>query len=131
VTRAETFRLAGLSLPARILLTSFIAIVGAGYLAAVGNIYLSHEDADGRPGMTPDDIRAVYHGLERDAAAGAPPLPSPMLKAVRPEGFMRKQLEKGGEPAIRSLVGWLEAGAGEAGFVKSGVPVAGDPARGT
>ncbi len=118
-------RLAALPVPAKVTLTAFVALVSAGYLVAVGNIYLHHGGADGKPGMSIDDIRAVYRGLDRPAAGAA--APSPMLRMVRPDGAMRKHLDKGGEADARSLIAWLEAGASRDGFAKAGASAPGDP----
>lgn len=121
-------RLADCSVPAKVLLTLFLVLVGAGYLVAVLNIYERHHDADGDPALTTDDIRCVYHGMHKVASGDASLRPpSPMLKAVLPGGTMRKQLEKGGEPAIRALITWLEAGAKEADFDRADTPRPGDP----
>ncbi len=46
---------------------------------------------------------------------------------VRPGGPMRKHLEKGGEPAIRGLIAWLEGGSDEASFTSPGLAEPGDP----
>ena len=40
---------------------------------------------------------------------------------------MRKYLEKGGQPAVRTLIGWLEAGAKEEDFAKAGLVEEGAP----
>jgi hypothetical protein len=50
-----------------------------------------------------------------------------MLRMVRPDGEMRKHLEKGGEADVRSLIAWLEKGAPREGFEATGSPSAGDP----
>jgi hypothetical protein len=54
-------------------------------------------------------------------------LVSPMQRMVSPGGKMRKHLERGGAPAVRALMTWLEAGAHEDAFAKAGAPQAGDP----
>lgn len=121
-------RLTGLSLPAKVMVTVFLALVAMGYLVAALNIYEHHHDADVEAALTPDDIRCVYHGMHKLVTAETKTaLPSSMLKAVLPGGKMRKQLEKGGEPAIRALVSWLEGGAAEAYFARADSPQPGDP----
>lgn len=112
---AGTIRLARLSVPAKLMLTLFLALIGLGYLVAAANIYEHHQDADLEPGMGLDDLRRVYHGLDKVVQADATP-ESAMLKMVRPGGKMRKYLERGEEEEITSLISWLEGGAPEAGF---------------
>jgi len=120
------WRLADLPLAAKVLLTAFLALVGVGYLVAVANIYFKHREADFDPALTPDDIRAVYHGMEKTITSEAA-LPSEMLKEVRPGGRMRKHLQKGGDVAVTTLIAWLEQGAKEADFAKAGFAVPGGP----
>ena len=118
----ESLRLSRLSLSGKVLVTLFLGIVGPGYLFGTANIMLRHQDADLEPGLSVDDLRATFHGMEKTITPDAQvTVHSEMLEQVGPEGEMRKYLEKGGEPAIHSLIGWLEEGAKEDGFV------AGDP----
>lgn len=121
-------RLADLSTAARLTLTAFLALVGSGYLVAVAKINVWHNEADGVPGMSPDDLRAIYHGLEKTVTAESrATLPSPMLREVSPGGAMRKHLMKGGEPAERALIAWIKDGAKADTFDKPGLGQAGDP----
>ncbi len=107
----DTLRLAHLSLPAKILVTLFLLLVGPGFLAATANIYLQHQDADLEPGLSVDDLRRQFHGLEKTVTPEAKTLvKSVMLEQVRPGGDMREHLEPGGEAEIRALISWLEAG---------------------
>lgn len=124
----SALRLPALSLATKVTLTLFLALVGSGYLVAATKIYVWHEKADGRAGMTPDDLMAVYHGLEREASEEElRTMPSEMLQAVRPDGVMYKNLKPGGERAIRALTRWLEEGAKEETFAEAGLFEAGDP----
>jgi hypothetical protein len=105
-------RLSGLTLPAKLLVTLFLLIVGPGYLFGTLNIMFQHQDADLEPGLGVDDLRRTFHGMEKQVTPDAEiTVDSTMLQQVRPGGDMRKYLEKGGEPAIRGLVTWLEDGA--------------------
>ena len=118
----DSLRLSRLSLPAKLLITLFLGIVGPGYLFGTANIMLKHQDADLEPGLTLDDLRRTFHGLEKTITPEAEvTVNSLMLEQVRPGGEMREYLEDGGEPAVNSLIGWLEGGAKEDGFA------AGDP----
>jgi hypothetical protein len=122
------FRLAKLSLPGKLLVTLFLLIIGPGYLFGIANIFFKHQYADDRPGLTLDDLRATFHGMERTyKPEDKVTVNSEMLTQVRPDGEMRGFLEKGGDPAIRGLVAWLENGAKEEQFTKEGLAQAGDP----
>jgi hypothetical protein len=124
----ESFRLARLSLPAKLMITLLLAIIGPGYLFGTANIMLKHQDADGVPGLTVDDLRATFHGMTRTFKPDDKRIVnSSMLKQVRPGGDMREHLDKGGEPAVRGLITWLENAAPEAEFAKPGMAEPGDP----
>jgi mono/diheme cytochrome c family protein len=124
----DSMRLARLSLPAKVLVTLFLGLVGVGYLVATANIYFQHQDADLEPGMSPDDLRRKFHGLEKEITPEATvTVNSTMLEQVRPGGDMREHLDPGGEPAVRALISWLEDGAKEEDFAKADLAQAGDP----
>ena len=124
----DSLRLAKLTLPAKSLITLFLLIVGPGYLFGTANILFQHQDADLEDGLTLDDLRRTFHGMEKTVTPQAKiTVNSNMLEQVREGGDMREYLEKGGEPAIRGLITWLEAEAKEEDFAKSGLVEAGDP----
>ncbi|HVP12835.1 MAG TPA: hypothetical protein VMV94_16800 [Phycisphaerae bacterium] len=124
----DTVRLASLPLTAKLLLTPFLALIGCGYFVALLNIYEHHQDADLEPGLTFNDLRRVYHGIDKLVTSKTQQQnPSPMQKMTSPGGKMRPKLEKGGEPAVRALTRWLADGAQEADFARAGVYQAGDP----
>ena len=124
----ESFRLARLSAPAKMMITLFLALIGSGYLVATANIYLQNENADLEPGLTLDDLKRNFHGLEKIVTPDAKvTVNSTMLEQVREGGDMREHLDPGGEPAIRALISWLEKSATEADFVKPALFQAGDP----
>ena len=93
----DALRLARLSLPAKLLITLLLLIIGPGYLFGTANIYFKHQNADGEPGLTVDDLRAAFHG---------------MTKTFQPEdkvivnSTMLKQVRPGGEHARASGQGW-------------------------
>ncbi len=122
----RAIRLSGLSLPAKLTLTAFVLLIAAGYLAAFIKINVWHHDADGVPGMSLDDIRAIYHGMDRTVTTQVQPV-SHMLREVSPGGSMRKHLLKGGDPAERALTEWLKQGSQQPSFDRAGVPQPGDP----
>lgn len=118
--------LADFTLPAKVLLTLFLAIIGLGYFAALLNIYEHHHNADQNPALGLGDLRRVYHGLDKEVTVTTA-VDSEMLHEVRPDGGMRKSLEKGGEPAVRTLIAWLEMGAPQDRFMQAGLVQPGDP----
>ena len=124
----DALRLSRLTLPAKLLVTLFLLVVGPGYLFATANIMLQHQDADLEPGLTVDDLRRTFHGMEKQVTPDAEiTVNSTMLEQVRPGGDMREYLDEGGQPAVRALTTWLEAEAKEADFAKAGLADAGDP----
>jgi hypothetical protein len=124
----ESFRLARLSLAGKLLVTLFLLLVGPGYLVATANIFFKHQDADLEAGLTLDDLKRTFHGLEKEVDPDVKiTVNSVMLEQVRPGGDMREYLEGGGEPAIRALITWLEAGAEKDTFAQEGLAENGDP----
>jgi hypothetical protein len=125
---APPVRLVALPLPAKLLLTAFLALIGVGYFVALLNIYEHHHDADLDPALTINDLRRVYHGIDKQVTSETRArTPSKMEEMVSPDGKMRKNLEKGGEPAIRALTFWLQHDAKEADFARPGLAQPGDP----
>jgi hypothetical protein len=123
----DSLRLSRLTLPAKVLVSLFLLVVGPGYLFGTANILFQHQDADLEPGLTVDDLRRTFHGMEKQVTPDAEiTVNSTMLEQVRPGGDMREYLEDGGEPAIRGLVTWLEEGAKEEDFAKAGLAESGD-----
>jgi len=124
----DSLRLSRLTLPAKLLVTLFLLIVGPGYLFGTANIMLQHQDADLEPGLTVDDLRRTFHGLEKQVTPDAEiTVNSVMLEQVRPGGEMREFLDEGGEPAVRSLISWLEDEAKEADFDRAALTGPDDP----
>jgi len=124
----DIFRLAKLSIPAKLLVTIFLAIIGPGYLFGTANIYYQHQYADDEPGLSLEDLRATFHGMTRTFEPDDKIIVnSVMLSEVQPDGSMREYLEEGGEPAVRALITWLENQAKEEEFAQSGLAQEGDP----
>jgi hypothetical protein len=59
----DALRLSRLPVGAKLMVTLFLLIVGPGYLFATANIFFKHKNADGKPEMTLDDLRATFHGI--------------------------------------------------------------------
>lgn len=95
--------------PLRVTLTAFLAMIAAGYGFALLNIYHRHAGADGAPGLTLDDLRAVYAGVDRSRSEMSV-VPSRMLRMI--EGSMRQYVADDADYAI--LHEWLANGAASA-----------------
>ncbi len=54
--------LARLSLPYKVLFTGFLLVIGVGLMMAGAQIMLTHGQADGKPGVSVDDIVYSYYG---------------------------------------------------------------------
>ncbi len=114
-TDSSGVRLGGLlvrlPIAVKVMLTALLVILGFGYLIAVANIYHSHKLADGREGMSLDDVRAVYGGIKRPRKSGEE-VPSKMLSMLR--GEMRQYV--GSDSDFKLLEEWLAAGGTEVGL---------------
>lgn len=58
----ETTTLARLTLPYKVLYTGFLLVIGVGLMMAGAQIMLSHGMADGKPGLSINDIVYSYYG---------------------------------------------------------------------
>lgn len=61
-TKKEEVTLGKLSLTYRVLFTSFLLVIGLGLLMAGAQIMLTHGMADGKPGLSMNDIIYSYYG---------------------------------------------------------------------
>lgn len=101
--------LATLPTGAKLMLTAFLAIIGFGYLIAVANIFSHHALADGKEGLSLDDLRTVYSGIDVPAKADGE-IPSRMLTMLR--GEMRQYTSSDAHFSV--LEDWLRKGGKEA-----------------
>jgi hypothetical protein len=46
----------------KLLYTSFLLLVGLGYLMAISYLYITHENNDGKPGLSLEDVASSYYG---------------------------------------------------------------------
>lgn len=96
----------------RLMIGTFVVIIGLGYLAAIANVFYSHRLADGAEGLGIGDICAVYGGMRAADAKASGAATSRMLTMVR--GAMRQYFDSDEDYAI--LEKWLVAGANPAGL---------------
>jgi hypothetical protein len=95
----------------RVMLSAFLLMIGVGYLFALANIYHQHQMADGRAGLSLDDLRASYSGLTVERTQDTV-IPSRMLTMLRTS--MREYVSDDDDFDV--LETWLLAGGSEAGL---------------
>lgn len=61
-TPFDSIRLMKLPLPLKVLVTCFLLLMGAGYLVSMLNLYLTYSLVDGKPGVTPEDLKRAFYG---------------------------------------------------------------------
>ena len=86
----------------KLLYTSFLLLIGIGYLMALGYLYIVSVNKDGKPGISVEDIAASYYGNRSGTRLEA---------AIR--GSMAGYIE--GEDR-HHIVAWLKDGAPQEGY---------------
>ncbi|MGV3723638.1 MAG: hypothetical protein ACO1SX_22300 [Actinomycetota bacterium] len=98
------FRLAQLSRSARLAITCFVLLIGTGYLISIAHMYFTYAEADGKPGLTPDDVRIGIAGKREKT----------VLEAKLVGGSMEQYLS---EPQERTqLLDWIHTGGDRTAF---------------
>jgi len=100
--RSDTvrFRLSQLPTAPRVLLTAFALMMGIGYLVSLANLFFTYSDADGKPGVTPEDLKIRLYG-NRDRTV--------LESVISPGGKMAIYLL---DPAEREkIIHWVHNGA--------------------
>lgn len=96
----QRFTLADLALPVKTLFTGYLLAIGLGLLVAGGQIMLTHGMADGKLGLSVDDIVYSYHG-DRSASTL--------------EGKLNGSMKDMAPPEVRmDIIKWVRNGAPEA-----------------
>ncbi|MFZ5609612.1 MAG: hypothetical protein ACOY99_08380 [Pseudomonadota bacterium] len=93
----------------KLLYTSFLVIMGTGYLMAMVYLYTSHRGHDGKPGLSIEDIAYTYYG-NRSGTRLEAAVRGPMADYIAPED--RNQ-----------VVAWLKSGAPEKTYGTSIRPI--------
>ena len=99
-TRPLALNLPSLSLPIRVLFTGFLVVMGVGMLMAGLQILLTHGMADGKFGVSKDDIVFSYYGNRSDSRM-----------AAKLAGTMS---DKASTTEKAAIVQWVETGSKEA-----------------
>lgn len=89
----------------RTLFTGALLVLGLGYIFAMLYIFAAHSAADGKPGLSVDDIKITYSG-SKDV--------TPLEKALRgPMSGMLPQKD------LEALLDWIREGAGKKAYSAS------------
>lgn len=98
----QRFTLVDLALPTKTLFTGYLLAVGLGLLIAGAQILMTHGMADGKFGLSVDDIIYSYHGNHDGASAS------------KLESKLNGSMKENAPPAVRmELLKWAAAGAPE------------------
>ena len=93
----------------RLLYTSFILLMGLGYLMALAFLYTSFEGVDGKPGLSVEDIADDYYGNRSGSRLEA---------AIRGPMSAYIQIKERSE-----IVAWLKSGASQQGYESKIKPI--------
>lgn len=102
-------RFSDCDLTERLFYAAFLCLIGVGYLMALGFLYATHQDLDGKPGLSLTDIAYDYYGNRSGTRLEA---------AIR--GPMAGYLD---DDARATIVAWIKAGAGEARYHATVEPI--------
>lgn len=96
----QRFTLANLALPTKTLFTGYLLVISLGLLMAGAQIMLTHGMADGKPGLSVDDIIYSYHGNHEGP------------NSSKLEAKLYGSMKDNAPPEVRlALLKWAEAGA--------------------
>lgn len=86
----------------RLLCSAFLILMGLGYVTALGYLYFTHRDLDGKPGLSVEDIVFSYYGNR---------------SGTRMEQMLRGPMQPYSKPLETALlVAWLQTGASQQGY---------------
>ncbi len=97
------------TLSEKLLYTSFLLLVGLGYLMAISYLFVTHEMNDGKPGLSISDVASSYYG-NRSGTRLEAAIRGPMA------GFIDDQ-----DRAV--MVAWLKDGGEESHYEKEIRPI--------
>ncbi len=103
-------RFKDISVSERILNTVFLLTIGIGYLAALANLYYTHQGLDGKAGLSVEDIVISYHGGNNHTRLGT---------AIN--GIMKPNLKYGSDKDV--IMQWIDHGAGEQEYNEKIAPI--------
>lgn len=103
-------RFRDISISERILNTVFLLTIGLGYLAALANLYYTHQGRDGKAGLSIDDVTIHYHGSTEQTRLG---------NAIT--GIMEPNLRHKSDKDV--ILDWIHAGAEEPEYQEKIAPI--------
>lgn len=103
-------RFKDISVSERILNTVFLITIGFGYLAALANMYYTHQGRDGKAGLSVEDVVISYHGSNKQTRLGS---------AVK--GIMEPNLRYKSDKDI--ILQWIQNGADEPEYNEKIAPI--------
>ncbi len=103
-------RFKDISISERILNTVFLLTIGLGYLAALANMYYTHQGLDGKVGLSVEDVVISYYGSTNQTRLGT---------AVK--GIMAPNLKIKSDQDV--ILRWIHSGASESGYEENIAPI--------
>jgi hypothetical protein len=103
-------RFKDISVSERILNTVFLLTIGLGYIAALANLYYTHQGRDDKAGLSVEDVIVYYHGSKLQTRLG---------NAIT--GIMEPNLKFKSDKDV--ILTWIQAGADEAGYEEKIAPI--------
>ena len=95
----------------KLLYTSFLVVIGVGYLMAMTYLYTTHRAHDGKPGLSIEDIVDTYYGNRSGTRLEA---------AIRIQGAMAEYIQLKDR---NEIVSWLKSGAPEDKYNSKILPI--------
>jgi len=103
-------RFKDISISERILNTVFLLTIGLGYIAALANMYYTHQGLDGKAGLSVEDVVISYHGSNTQTRLGT---------AIN--GIMEPNLKYKSDKDV--IMQWIHAGAEEPEYNEKIAPI--------
>jgi hypothetical protein len=108
---AERYRrFQDISVSERILNTVFLLTIGLGYMAALANLYYTHQGLDGKAGLSFEDVVISYHGSKNKTRLGT---------AI--QGIMEPNLKYKSDKDV--ILKWIQDCADEQGYNEIVAPI--------
>jgi hypothetical protein len=98
------------SVSERILYTSFLFVIGFGYLIALANMYYTYENFDGKPGFSIEDVIVKYHGSKHQTRLG-----------IAINGIMETNLKNKTDKDL--FLKWIQNGATKTEYEETIAPI--------
>jgi hypothetical protein len=97
--------------PLKLVLSLTLVVLGAGYLVALANLYLTYNLTDGTPGLAVSDLRRAFYGNRENTK----------LAAKIDGGSMMQFLPRPGDK--ERILSWIQDGADQPGYLKVVRPI--------